>query len=141
MQNTKITESARRLTVTSTHLHVLVFVLQVHEPMVRSDSFTELAQIYTHSDEVLPDLPSLIITLECFLKSAERLLPATHKRITPVFITDTTRSALLLDVVWISVNKKYSFVASLQQRTIAKYCKRGLPEYFSSIPQPSELPG
>lgn len=76
--------------MTSTHLHVLVFVLQVHEPMVRSDSVAELAQIYTHSDEVLPDLPSLIITLECFLKSAERLLPATHKEKAPVFITGTT---------------------------------------------------
>lgn len=61
-----------------THLHVLVFVLEVHEPMVGSDSLTELTQVYTHGNEILPDLPSLIITLERFLKGAERLLPATH---------------------------------------------------------------
>lgn len=67
-----------RKSVTLTHLHVLVFVLEVHEPMVGSDSLTELAQVYTHSNEILPDLPSLIITLERFLKGAERLLPGTH---------------------------------------------------------------
>lgn len=67
-----------RITVMLTHLHVLVFVLELHEPMVGSDSFTELAQIYTHRNEILPDLPSLIITLERFLKGAECLLPATH---------------------------------------------------------------
>lgn len=67
-----------RKTVRLTHLHVLVFVLEVHEPMVGSDSLTELAQVYTHRDEILPDLPSLIITLERFLKGAERLLPTTH---------------------------------------------------------------
>ncbi len=69
-----------RKTVRLTHLHILEFVLEVHEPMVGSNSLTELAQVYTHSDEILPDLPSLIITLERFLKGAERLLPTTHTK-------------------------------------------------------------
>lgn len=80
-----------------THLHVLVFVLEVHEPMVGSDSLTELAQVYTHSDEILPDLPSLIITLERFLKGAERLLPATHtqnRKISVFSRTTVNRSCL-----------------------------------------------
>lgn len=86
-----------RKTVRLTHLHVLVFVLEVHEPMVGSDSLTELAQVYTHRDEILPDLPSLIITLERFLKGAERLLPTTHtqnRKISVFSRTTVNRSCL-----------------------------------------------
>lgn len=84
--------------------------------MVGSNSLTELAQVYTHSDEILPDLPSLIITLERFLKGAERLLPTTHThktegsvRLAELLLIEVARGcAVILNSVWL--NKKYFYV-------------------------------
>jgi len=103
-----------RKSVLLTHLHVLVFVLEVHEPMVGSDSLTELAQVYTHGNEILPDLPSLIITLERFLKGAECLLPGTH--------THETKSVCLAELWqvaahgWIQLYGRTTFCVFLSKK-------------------------
>lgn len=102
--------------------------------MVGSDSLTELAQVYTHCNEILPDLPSLIITLERFLKGAERLLPATHTH-------ETKTSVCLAEVThgWIKLYKaEPSFVFFPPERVFGKLAM--WESVIVLFQKPSELP-
>lgn len=57
------------------YLDVLVVVPEVHQPVVGSDGFAELPDVDADVDVVLPDLPTLEVTLESFLQGEEGLPP------------------------------------------------------------------
>ena len=57
------------------HLHVLVLFPELHEVVVGLDGLRELSHVDAHREEVLPDLPVLVVTLQSFLERTERLRP------------------------------------------------------------------
>lgn len=58
------------------YLDVLVALPELHQLMVRSHGFAELADVGADGDVVLPDLPVLKVTPEGFSKAVKGLIPA-----------------------------------------------------------------
>ena len=49
------------------HLDVLVVFPEVHQTMIGLDGFGKVPDVSAHGDEVLPDLPVFVVTLQGFL--------------------------------------------------------------------------
>lgn len=49
------------------HLYVLVVFPEVHQTVIGLDGFSKVPDVDAHGDEVLPDLPVFVVTLEGFL--------------------------------------------------------------------------
>lgn len=47
--------------------------------MVGLDGFSKVPNVNTHSDEVLPDLPVFIVTLQSFLQGAKSFVSADNR--------------------------------------------------------------
>lgn len=58
-----------------THLDVFVLLSQVHESVVGPDGLAELAHVDADGQEVLPDLPVLVVALQSLLQGTECLCP------------------------------------------------------------------
>lgn len=69
--------------VTSDHqahyLDILVVLPEVHKTMVGLDGLGKVPNVNTDSDEVLPDLPVFIVTLQSFLQGTESFVSATNR--------------------------------------------------------------
>ena len=62
------------------HLHVLVLLPELHEVVVGLDGLGELSHVDAHREEVLTDLPVLVVTLQSFLERTERLRPEKERQ-------------------------------------------------------------
>lgn len=62
------------------YLDVLVVFPELHQPVVRADGFTKVANVGANSYVVLPDLPVLEVTLECFPESMKGFLSVWHRK-------------------------------------------------------------
>lgn len=58
------------------YLDVLVVFPEVHQTMVGTDGFSKVPDVNAHSDEVLPDLPVFIVTLQGFLQGTKGFVSA-----------------------------------------------------------------